>query len=209
MSIIDTLITDRSTADTVALESLFAKAKAGTITEEEWAILANPAQKGAYNYTDLNRVISAMEYLRGRLEGYGYALKGYVQDTHVWQAEDNPKPAQTAQYLANVAAIRAALAVLPTTPAVPDDMNDLTVSEANAIEKILANVETVIKSMEQIFLHSGQVLVYSGFGLYFLSKAPSTLYVSGETLNMDDGASVSGEVLNLSIGAVSNETLTL
>lgn len=77
MSIIDTLITDRTAADTAALEALFAKAKAGSLTEEERAILADPAHKGVYNHTDLNRVGAAMEYLRARLEGHGYAVKGY------------------------------------------------------------------------------------------------------------------------------------
>lgn len=77
MSIIDTLITDRTAADTAALEALFAKARAGSLTEEEKAILADPTHKGAYNYTDLNRVSTALEYLRGRLNGYGYATPGY------------------------------------------------------------------------------------------------------------------------------------
>ena len=77
MSIIDTLITDRTAADTAALEALFAKAKAGTITDEEWAVLTDPTHKGAYNYTDLNRVSEALEYLKAKLEGYGYLAKGY------------------------------------------------------------------------------------------------------------------------------------
>ena len=77
MSIIDTLITDRTAADTAALDALYAKARAGTITDEEWAVLNDPTHKGAYNYTDLNRVSEALEYLRNRLEGYGYLAKGY------------------------------------------------------------------------------------------------------------------------------------
>ena len=166
MSIIDTLITDRSAADTEALEALFAKAKAGNITDEEWAILANPANKGAYNYTDLNRVTTALEYLRGVLEGYGYMADGYVSLARVWNEGNKPTPSQMRQYLANVAAIRNTLAVLSTTPTAPSDLDDLTVAEANAIEKILVDVETVIKSMEQVFLYSGQPMLFSGFAIY-------------------------------------------
>ena len=206
MSIIDTLIYDRTAADVGRWESLNAKDFADMSADERAEWLAG--MKGAYKPgVDMNRVGVAVSYIASVLRGYGYAIK--VNPKTDWLESDIPTPEQLQVYLANVSAIRNTLAVLPSTPAVPDDMDDLTVEEANAIEKILANVETVIKSMEQIFLHSGQVLVYSGFGLYFLSKAPSALYVSGETLNMDDGASVSGEVLNLSIGAVSNETLTL
>ena len=45
MSIIDTLITDRTAADTAALEALFAKAKAGSLTEEEKATLFRASGK--------------------------------------------------------------------------------------------------------------------------------------------------------------------
>lgn len=158
MSIIDTLVYDRSAADTVALESLFAKAKAGSITDEEWAILADPANKGAYNYTDLNRVNAATDYLAARLRGYGYAVVGHQSDGRAWTGEDIPTPAQMAQYVMNAAAIRSAVTVLPTTPAVPDDMDDLTVEEANAIEKILADVEAQLVIMATTFIPCGEAL---------------------------------------------------
>lgn len=77
MSIIDSLITNRTQADVAALHALLAKAKAGTLTDEEWAVLADPAHKGAYNYTDLNRVSAALDYLAVLLRGYGYAVPGY------------------------------------------------------------------------------------------------------------------------------------
>lgn len=155
MSIIDTLITDRTAADTAALEALFAKAKAGTITDEEWAVLNDPTHKGAYNYTDLNRVSAALEYLREQLEVYGYSPKGYVKETRVWQTNDIPSPAQMAQYLANVAAIRQTLAVRPNTPAMPGDIEDLSAEEANAIEMILVDVETLLTNMPHAFPHAG------------------------------------------------------
>ena len=186
MSIIDTLITDRSAADTAVLEALFAKAKAGNITDEEWAILANPANKGAYNYTDLNRVTTALEYLRGVLEEYGYMADGYVSLARVWNEGNKPTPSQMRQYLANVAAIRNTLAVLSTTPVAPSDMDDdLTVAEANAIEKILVDVETVIKALERVFLYSGQPLFFSGFAIYPRRPAPIRIpVITADDLNV-------------------------
>lgn len=169
MSIIDTLITDRTAADTAELEALFAKAKAGSLTEEERAVLADPAHKGAYNYTDLNRVNTAMEYLVTRLRGYGYAVAGYHGDETLWTMEGDPKPAQMQQYLDNVAAIRAALATLPGTPgtpAAPGDMEDLTAQEANAIEKILTDCEIVITAMTHVMPRAAQPLVLCGFVIY-------------------------------------------
>lgn len=166
MSIIDTLITDRTAADTAALEALFAKARAGSLTEEEKAILADPAHKGAYNYTDLNRVNTAMEYLVTRLRVYGYAVAGYQRDETLWTMEGIPNPARMQQYLDNVAAIRAALATLPGTPAAPGDMESLTVQEANAIEKILTDCEIVITAMTHIMPRAAQPLVLCGFVIY-------------------------------------------
>lgn len=197
MSIIDTLIYDRTAADTAALDALFAKARAGSLTEEEKAILADPAHKGAYNYTDLNRVNTAMEYLVTRLRGYGYAVAGYQRDETLWTMASIPNPARMQRYLDNVAAIRNTMAVLTTTPAVPDDMEGLTAAEANAIEKVLVDVETVIHSMVQIMPRAAQPLVMCGFLIYAAQQgtypAPTGLFVytaDGFAVYTSDGYAV-------------------
>lgn len=166
MSIIDSLITNRTQADRIALDGLFAKVKAGTITEEEWAVLASPSHRGAYNSTDLNRVNSAMEYLVSRLRGYGYAVKGYERDNTVWTISSVQHPAQMKRYVDNVAAIRKALTMLSTTPTAPTDMENLTVSEANAIEQILVDCESVINAMVPVMPRAAQPLVMCGFVIY-------------------------------------------
>lgn len=71
MSIIDTLITDRTQADVTKLKSLLSKPKA-MWTQDEWSEFILARDKGAYNATDLNRVQEAMEYLAERFRGYGY-----------------------------------------------------------------------------------------------------------------------------------------
>lgn len=71
-----TLITDRTAADVVAVSELVSKIKAGTATDAEIAAFNTAAMKGAYNYTDLNRVTAAMEYLDETLRKYGY-VTGY------------------------------------------------------------------------------------------------------------------------------------
>lgn len=71
MSIIDTLITDRTQADVTKLKSLLSKPKV-MWTNEEWSEFLLAKDKGAYNATDLNRVQEAMEYLAERFRGYGY-----------------------------------------------------------------------------------------------------------------------------------------
>lgn len=76
MSVIDNLITDRSQSDVDALRALLARGKANW-TAEELAEFNLARSKGAYNYTDLNRVTACMDYLNEVLTGLGY-VTGYV-----------------------------------------------------------------------------------------------------------------------------------
>ncbi len=61
-----TLITDRSPEDLQALRDLLATPMADW-TAEQLAEFNRAASKGAYNYTDLNRVTQCMEYINKRL----------------------------------------------------------------------------------------------------------------------------------------------
>lgn len=66
-----TLITDRSQADVEALRALLSTALTDW-TAEQLAAFNQAASRGAYNYTDLNRVTEAMEALDGMLRAQGY-----------------------------------------------------------------------------------------------------------------------------------------
>ena len=70
-----TLITDRSPADLQALRALLATPMADW-TAEQLAQFNQAVSKGAYNYTDLNRVIAAMDDINERLTALGY-VTGY------------------------------------------------------------------------------------------------------------------------------------
>lgn len=80
MSIIDTLITDRSQSDVDRALTLSAKGWAAMTAAEKEEFEAG--MKGAYNATDLNRVNAAMEYLESRLVAMGYT-GGYYQRVKV------------------------------------------------------------------------------------------------------------------------------
>ena len=66
-----TLITDRSQADVEALRALLAVPLADW-TAEQLAEFNQALSKGAYNYTDLNRVTACMDYLNEVLTALGY-----------------------------------------------------------------------------------------------------------------------------------------
>ena len=66
-----TLITDRSASDLEILRDLLSTPM-GDWTEGQLAAFNQAISKGAYNYTDLNRVTACMEYLDETLRAYGY-----------------------------------------------------------------------------------------------------------------------------------------
>lgn len=66
-----TLITDRTQEELDALENLL-NAPMENWTAEQLAAYNQAASKGSYNYTDLNRVTQAMDYINEQLVGYGY-----------------------------------------------------------------------------------------------------------------------------------------
>ena len=160
-----TLVTDRTLADVSRVAEITKKIIENTATKEELAEWHSTSMKGAYNYTDLNRVKAAMDCLYDCLTDYGYALHGYAE-LPVWDELDSPDTLRLSVYLENVHIIRSALALLPNTPEVPEDMVELSHTKANAIELILANVETIINAMCSIAPHAGQPLLYCGFGIY-------------------------------------------
>ena len=71
-----TLITDRSQSDVETARELTTRVENGLATAEEIARWNLAAEKGAYNYTDLNRVIAAMDDINERLTAAGY-VTGY------------------------------------------------------------------------------------------------------------------------------------
>lgn len=70
-----TLVTDRSASDLELLRDLLSTPMSDW-TAEQLAAFNQIKDKGSYNYTDLNRVTQAMDYINNQLVGYGYAT-GY------------------------------------------------------------------------------------------------------------------------------------
>lgn len=168
MSVIDTLITDRTQADVdrvAALTALWATQADGTI---QWtgtsAELAEymAGLRGAYTACDWTRVSGAMTWLAQRLQSCGYAVS--LLPLPVYDGNGIPLETPAENYLANVSALRAALAVFPTTPAVPPDMEGLTWQEANDIERILADLDRLLDYMAAAYRHCGAA-VCGGSGL--------------------------------------------
>ena len=155
MSVIDELITDRTQQDVNYVKSLIKKGNNEMTEEERTAWISG--MKGAYNAKDLNRVEEAIVYLAGRLVESGYSLS---IESESWYLGDIPPVSQWQLYLNRVRIIKNSIANLPTTPALPLDMQGLTYEEANAIEQILIDVDKVITLSELTHCYSGEI--YAG-----------------------------------------------
>ena len=153
--IIENLITDRTLADVAVVGSLTEAIKNGTATEEQVRQYLEVQQKGAYNYTDLNRVEEAVAYVALRLKEYGYLQ--HMPITRSWTVEDIPRESDLTRYLNNVATLRRAIAVWASTPAAPSGIAGFGVNEANALEQILIDVDQILTRISQAWFYSGDL----------------------------------------------------
>lgn len=143
----NTLVTDRTAADAQRWENLRNKGFLN-MTETERAEWLAGNMKGAYNKNDLNRVGEALNYLRDRLIEAGYITHqtNFTAKTN-WTISSIPTAADLTHYLRCVSIVREAMAQFETTPPAPADTGGLNYEEANNIEQILLDVETLINNM--------------------------------------------------------------
>ena len=140
MSIMDTLITDRTQADVDARND-----------------------KGTYNASDLNRVGAAMNYVADRLRAAGY--DPHISPKTGWKEVDWVDPAAQAVYLGDLAELRKQFAMMKSTPDVPPRLlatgvntNDgLTHTWANNIEQILEDIDLLLTNIMQAWFYSGDL----------------------------------------------------
>lgn len=152
------LITDRTPRDAEEVKSLTEAIKAGVATEEQVRQYLEGINKGAYTYRDLNRVENAVEYVAARLREFGY-LKNALT-IRSWGVEDKPNESDFARYFANVAMLRDAIAVWETTPDAPRGVVGFDTSKANALERILVDVDQILDLISDAWFFSGDT--YSG-----------------------------------------------
>lgn len=121
------LIYDRTTEDVQA-----ARKQRGKVTTP---------LKGCYNATDLNRVAAAVTEIAAELNSAGYAV---TVNPRTYAESDIIRRSDFAAYLADVQAIRDAIAVRTSTPELPSAESKLDFGGANNIEKILADLDELL-----------------------------------------------------------------
>lgn len=144
------LITDRTQADVEYAKSFQGKEWKHLTDEQKTEYLAG--LKGAYSYTDFNRVEKAVEYLSDILNKSGYANR--VETKTNWTAEDIQTKAEIQRYLKNIAELKdkyysSIEGTMPTTE------TWLTVEGANYIEALLEDIHDITLNMGNMYICSG------------------------------------------------------
>lgn len=172
MSVIDTLIFDRTQADVDRVYALKQKILTGgltSLTAEEKAEYMG-GMRGAYNATDLNRVGQAVSYLADRFTDLPGELEAYREEKGVaddelyhvpydpstvvvspkqnWTVADIPTNSQVQTYLNNLLVLRRQLVLPADVPMVPTSLNNLTFDTANQIEYLLWLVNAALVKVE-------------------------------------------------------------
>lgn len=157
------VIIDRDQSDVDKITALSKKRWADFTDEEKryWYSVV----KGAYNDEDMNRVEWAMEYIAQMLRSSGASVQ-LKTEGKIWPEESLLPESETLDYLDDIATLKSAITLPASTPDVPLDMEDFSLDEANDIEKILLDLESIIKKMSAAYRHSG--VTVCGFGGLFL-----------------------------------------
>lgn len=160
-TVIDTLIYDRTQADVdrvFALKNKILTEGLNALSAEEKAEYM-AGMKGAYNYTDMNRVGRAVVYIADRMIALPTELETYREEREVvddpayhvpydadsivvtaktdWVMGDTPTQSLVTSYLNNLTVLRKQLTLPPDAPLVPSSLDNLTFSTANNIEYLL------------------------------------------------------------------------
>lgn len=146
------LITDRTQAHVNLLKRLLKKPWTSMTASEQEAWYGEAA-KGAYNYTDLNRVETAVGVLSDMLD-----LN--LETKTNWTIWDRPTRGEMDRYLGNVAKIRNMCLSVPNIPTLPSSMDNLNYNDANNIELVLLLAYETYRLVSAAWIRSGEV--YSG-----------------------------------------------
>lgn len=146
------LITDRTAQDVARWQELKSKGLANMTTAElaEWT-----NSKGAYNFTDMNRVEAAVNMIAEKLRDIDIPVS--VTTKSNWKRTDIPTANDLTRYLGNVAKLRSSSSGLRHAPALPTSMVRLNYIGANSIEATLLFISEWADRMKDAQKYSGEI----------------------------------------------------
>lgn len=142
------------------------------ITDRTQADADSKSGKGQYQTSDLNRVEAKVQELSDIFVGAGYVSNPVTKLD--WSISDIPNYSDLKRYFENIADLRAKIYVFDDTPLTP--MSADTVYEfvplnyemANDAEKILVDIEIMLKNMAAVYVPCGMWgcggVIYRSYG---------------------------------------------
>lgn len=192
MSIIDELVYDRTQRDVDRVFSLKNKILTqglNALSSEEYAEYFG-GMKGAYNYTDMNRVGRTAAYIADCMIEIANEValyreeKGVSEDENTrmpynpediainpktdWTMSDVPTQTEVAEYLENLALLRKQLPLPANVPSVPVSLDRLTYSVANDLEYLLYVIyQTLLEVEKATYERINHTVVYAHAGISY------------------------------------------
>lgn len=156
MSIINELVYDRTQADVDRVFTLknkiLTEGLSSLSAEEKAEYLAG--MKGAYNYTDFNRLGEAIAYLVERMKELDIHDSSIIPKVD-WVMGDTPTQSQVSNLLSCLTKLRAKLSLPDDAPSVPNSLDKLTYQTANDMELLLWMIDQRITQTTAAFRYSG------------------------------------------------------
>lgn len=152
MSVIDTLITDRTQADVDRVLYLQSKGFAAMTTAEQNEFLTD--MKGAYNASDLNRIGEACAFVRDKEISLALPVSSSLIIRTNWAFGEIPTSADLSNIINTINALKSALSL--TTPETPATLNQPTFEVANRLEEILVMCNTLCENIVATYVYCGQ-----------------------------------------------------
>lgn len=129
--------------------------------------------KGAWNVSDLNRVIAYSDHLRDTFNLYGYAISGYVQMKTTWVSSDDFYKEDFDTIRGNINALISAYLTVDGVTPIPD-VDTITVATANQLERNFNLWLKALALMEESFKRSNTFRSAEKVIYYSEDKTPVT-----------------------------------
>ena len=182
------LVFDRTQEDADRIKSYQSKTYANLTAQEklEWDSVVS---KGAWNYTDINRVSEHLSVLKSLLNSLGYDVSKVPDTAFNWNA-------QSSLYYEDVYKLQQALKELRSLlvqhpfwePLIPPMIFDYI--KANALEYDLQLLEKITNSFMLVFLRSNQLCFYASYAVYFASPGEPLLTEDSQELLTESGEEI-------------------
>lgn len=116
----------------------------GLIWDRVQADIDKMTKKAYIDYEDLNRIEKAVKWVSYVLNKYGY--RNVTHNKLNWKMNDFRTDTDMERLRKNIESIRAAYYTLDSTPLTPAKITYTSIYQANAIEKIIHDIGTLIEN---------------------------------------------------------------